>query len=405
MANEYLSKLKIEKSSRFKQSFGKKKIMYGAVAALLILLVIILYMGGLIVGSVSVETVSVSRIYPAQTFSSLNASGYVVAQRKAAVASKITGRLVSLLVSEGSRVKKGQIIARLENDDAVAAREQAKANRHVAQANIEQSKAEMTEASLTFNRNKRLIVNGSISRVEYENSEIRHNRSKAAVSSAEATLKAASASLQAAMVAEEYAAIKAPFDAVVLTKNADIGDIVTPLGAAANAKAAVVTIADMSSLEVEADVSESSLHLLKAGQPCQIQLDALPESLFRGVIRTIVPTADRTKATVMVKVGFVDIDPRILPEMSAKVAFLTRPIKSDEMKPRTVVHSGTLVTRENLQVAFLLSGNHVVETPVRIGETFGEYTEILSGLKEGDRVVIKPLNAIKNGTKIKLAEK
>jgi RND family efflux transporter MFP subunit len=190
-----------------------------------------------------------------------------------------------------------------------------------------------------------------------------------------------------------------------LTKHADIGDIVTPLGAAANAKAAVVTIADMSSLEVEADVSESSLHLLKAGQPCQIQLDALPESLFRGVIRTIVPTADRTKATVMVKVGFVDIDPRILPEMSAKVAFLTRPIKSDEMKPRTVVHSGTLVTRENLQVAFLLSGNHVVETPVRIGETFGEYTEILSGLKEGDRVVIKPLNAIKNGTKIKLAEK
>jgi multidrug efflux pump subunit AcrA (membrane-fusion protein) len=188
MANEDLSKLKIEKSSRFKQSFGKKKIMYGAVAALLILLVIILYMGGLIVGSVSVETVSVSRIYPAQTFSSLNASGYVVAQRKAAVASKITGRLVSLLVSEGSRVKKGQIIARLENDDAVAAREQAKANRHVAQANIEQSKAEMTEASLTFNRNKRLIVNGSISRVEYENSEIRHNRSKAAVSSAEATL-------------------------------------------------------------------------------------------------------------------------------------------------------------------------------------------------------------------------
>jgi RND family efflux transporter MFP subunit len=405
MANEDLSKLKIEKSSRFKQSSGQKKILYGGVAIALILLVIILYMGGVIARSVSVEAVSVSRIYPAQTFSSLNASGYVVAQRKAAVASKITGRLVSLLVSEGSRVKKGQIIARLENEDAVAAREQAKANRTVAQANIEQAKAEMTEVMLAFNRNKRLIVNGSISKMEYENSEIRYNRSKAAVSSAEASLKAATAGLQAATVAEEYALIKAPFDAVVLTKNADIGDIVTPLGAAANAKAAVVTIADMNSMEVEADVSESRLYLLKVGQPCQIQLDALPDSRFRGVIRTIVPTADRAKATVMVKVGFVDSDPRILPEMSAKVAFLSRLVKPDEMKPRTVIHSGALVTRGNKQIAFLITGNQVVEAPVQAGEAFGEFVEVVSGLKEGDRVVIKPLKELKNGTKIKLAEK
>ncbi len=405
MANEDLSKLKIEKSSRFKQSLGQKKILYGTVAAGLVLLIIFLYMGGVIARSVSVEAVSVSRIYPAQTFSSLNASGYVVAQRKAAVASKITGRLVSLLVSEGSRVKKGQIIARLENEDAVAAREQAKANRTVAQANIEQAKAEMTEAMLAFNRNKRLIVNGSISKMEYENSEIRCNRSKAAVSSAEASLKAATAALQAATVAEEYALIKAPFDAVVLTKNADIGDIVTPLGAAANAKAAVVTIADMNSLEVEADVSESSLYLLKVGQPCQIQLDAIPDSRFRGVIRTIVPTADRAKATVMVKVGFVDTDPRILPEMSAKVAFLSRLVKPEEMKPRIVVNSGALVARGNQQIAFLVAGNQVVETPVQAGEPFGEFVEVVSGLKEGDRVVIKPLKELKNGTKIKLAEK
>jgi len=405
MANEDLSKLKIEKSSRFKQSLGQKKILYGAVAAGLVLLIIFLYMGGVIARSVSVEAVSVSRIYPAQTFSSLNASGYVVAQRKAAVASKITGRLVSLLVSEGSRVKKGQLIARLENEDAVAAREQAKANRTVAQANIEQAKAEMTEAMLAFNRNKRLIVNGSISKMEYENSEIRCNRSKAAVSSAEASLKAATAALQAATVAEEYALIKAPFDAVVLTKNADIGDIVTPLGAAANAKAAVVTIADMNSLEVEADVSESSLYLLKVGQPCQIQLDAIPDSRFRGVIRTIVPTADRAKATVMVKVGFVDTDPRILPEMSAKVAFLSRLVKPEEMKPRIVVNSGALVARGNQQIAFLVAGNQVVETPVQAGEPFGEFVEVVSGLKEGDRVVIKPLKELKNGTKIKLAEK
>jgi RND family efflux transporter MFP subunit len=347
----------------------------------------------------------VSQIYPFQTFTLLNASGYVVAQRKAAVASKITGRLVSLYVSEGSRVKKGQVIARLENEDAEAAREQAKANLSVANANLEQARAELKDATLTYNRNKRLITNGAISHVEYENSEIRYNKAKAVVDSAEATIKANSAALRSATVAEDYAIIRSPFDAVVLTKNADIGDIVTPLGAAANAKAAVVTIADMASLEVEADVSESNLSLIKSGQPCQIQLDALPDSRFNGVVKTIVPTADRSKASIMVKVTFTNNDPRILPEMSAKVAFLSRPVRPEEMKPRTALDRNAVIDRGSKKVAFLVKGDEVVETTVSIGEQFGDMIEILSGLKSGDKVVLKPLDKLKNGSKIKFAEK
>ena len=146
-------------------------------------------------------------------------------------------------------------------------------------------------------------------------------------------MKASNAALEGANVAIEYTLIRAPFDAIVLTKNADIGDIVTPIGAAANAKAAVVTIADMNSLEVEADVSESNLSQIRVGQPCEIQLDALPQARFRGAVHMIVPTADRSKATVMVKVRFVDKDPRILPEMSAKVAFLSRPVKQKTRNP------------------------------------------------------------------------
>ena len=138
--------------------------------------------------------------------------------------------------------------------------------------------------------------------------------------------------MEAAKVAVEYTQIRAPFDAVVLTKNADVGDIVTPIGAAANAKAAVVTIADMDSLRVEADVSESNLEKVKVGQPCEIQLDALPETRFPGQVHMIVPTADRSKATVMVKVRFLDPDPRILPEMSAKVAFLSRSVNPEEQR-------------------------------------------------------------------------
>ena len=405
MAAEDLSKLKIDKSLKTRLPLWRKRLKYLVVACIIIVITGILYSTGMLTPAASVEVVSVSQFYPSQTFTLLNASGYVVAQRKAAVASKITGRLDSLLVSEGSRVKKGQIIARLENEDAVAAREQSKAHLNAANANLEQVRAEYKEATLTFERNKRLIMSGSISQVEYENSEIRLNRAKASVDSAEAAIKASAAALRAATVAEEYALIKAPFDAVVLTKNADIGDIVTPLGAAANAKAAVVTIADMSSLEVEADVSESNLSLIKLHQPCLIQLDALPESRFNGIVKTIVPTADRTKASIMVKVGFIDNDTRILPEMSAKVAFLSRPVNQEEMTSRTAVSRNVLVNRRGKNVAFIVRGDEAVETPVQTGEEFGDMIEILSGLKAGDKVVAKPLEKVKNGSKIKIAEK
>ena len=405
MAIEDLSKLKIDKTLKTSRPVWHQRLKYFIIAIILIALTGILYFTGIIVPATSVEVVSVSQIYPSQTFTLLNASGYVVAQRKAAVASKITGRLVALYVSEGSLVKKGQVIARLENEDTGAAREQAKASLSVANANLEQARAELKDATLTYNRNKRLVANGAISHVEYENSEIRFNRAKAVVDSAEATIKVNSAALKSATVAEDYAVIRSPFDAVVLTKNADIGDIVTPLGAAANAKAAVVTIADMTSLEVEADVSESNLSLIKSGQPCQIQLDALPESRFNGVVKTIVPTADRSKASIMVKVAFIDNDPRILPEMSAKVAFLSRPVKPEEMKSRTALDRNAVINRSNKNVAFLVKGDEVVETTVSVGEQFGDMIEVLSGLKSGDKVVLKPLDKLKNGSKIKVAEK
>ena len=221
----------------------------------------------------------------------------------------------------------------------------------------------------------------------------------------EAAIKAGAAALKGADVSLEYTSIRAPFDAVVLTKNADIGDIVTPLGAAANAKAAVVTIADMDSLQVEVDVSESSLHQVKIGQPCEILLDAFPDSRFRGVVHMIVPTADRTKATVLVKIRFIDKDGRILPEMSAKAAFLSREVTSDEQKPRTAVNPEALVTRKGNKAVFLIKGNRVVETPVTVGEKLGDMVEILSGVKSGDRVVLKPLDKMKNGLRIKVAEK
>jgi RND family efflux transporter MFP subunit len=405
MANEELSQLKIDRTAGIYQPRKRRKLLYVIGAAVALVLAGILYMRGVFAPAIQVEAAGVTQMYPSQTFTLLNASGYVVAQRKAAVASKVTGRLISLSVEEGSTVKKGQVIARLESDDVAAARDQAEANRDAARYALEQAKAEFNDATITFNRNKELIGQGYVAQAEYDASEARFRKAKAGVSAAEAAVHASVAALQGANVAYEYTLIRAPFDAVVLTKNADIGDIVTPIGAAADAKAAVVSIADMSSLQVEVDVSESNLQQVKTGQPCEILLDALPEYRFRGAVHMIVPTADRTKATVMVKIRFIDSDNRILPEMSAKVAFLSREVKSDEEKPRTVVNPDAIVDRKDKKTVFLITDNRVIETQVTLGEKLGDMVEVLSGVKTGDRIVLKPLDRMRNGQRIKIAEK
>ena len=145
--------------------------------------------------------------------------------------------------------------------------------------------------------------------------------------------------------------------------------------------------------------------MVKSGQPCEIQLDALPDSRFRGAVHAIVPTVDRTKATILVKVRFLDKDSRILPEMSAKVSFLSRPVRTEEQKSRTALHRTAVVDRENGKSVFLVQGDHVIETPVSLGDPMGDMVEALRGVKAGDRVVLNPPRGLKNGSKIKVEEK
>lgn len=323
MANEDLLKLKIDKSKVVFRPRKRRKLIYWGLVVISIVILGLLYARGTFTPAIEARVATITQVYPSQAFTLLNASGYVVAQRKSALASKVTGSLIWLGVEEGSLVKKDQVVARLENQDVNASKNQAAANVNVARFSLEQAQAELRDATLSFNRNKELLSRGVVARQAYDDALARYDKAVAAVAGAEAALKASTAALEGAAALLEYTLIRAPFDAVVLTKDADVGDIVTPLGAAANAKASVVTIADMSSLEVEADVSESNLSQVRPGQPCEIQLDALPEQRFRGEIHMIVPTADRSKATVMVKVRFIDKDSRILPEMSAKVAFLS----------------------------------------------------------------------------------
>jgi RND family efflux transporter MFP subunit len=405
MGDQDLSKLKIDKTGTTMQQKSYKKLFYWIAVILLILIILLLYVKGIFTLAVQVDVATVSKVYPSQTFTLLNASGYVVPQRKAAVASKITGKITSLHVEEGSKVKKGEIIARLENNDVIALEKLAAANLEVARSALEQSRAELKDAGLNFVREKNLLEKEFTTKASCDAAEARYKKALAAVAGGEASVRSYAAALENAGVTLGYTLIRAPFDAIVLTKNADIGDIVTPLGAAANAKAAVVTIADMNSLQVEADVSESNLQKIKVGQPCEIQLDAFPDSRFRGIIHMIVPTADRSKATVMVKVRFIDKDINILPEMSAKVAFLSKPVSATDETPRTLLGNKAIIEHSGKKMVFLVIGDRVLQTHVTIGETFGEMSEITGGVKAGDRVVINPSGRLRNGSKIRIAER
>ncbi|OIP93049.1 MAG: efflux transporter periplasmic adaptor subunit, partial [Syntrophaceae bacterium CG2_30_58_14] len=378
MPAEDIAKLKIEKSEKIiKPNRRRKKPFVIAAVVLLLLTAGGLYFGGILLPAVSVDVTTISQFYPSQSMSLLNASGYIVAQRKASVASKVTGRLVALMVEEGSKIKEGDVIARMENIDVSAVRDQVAANLNITHATLEQTRADMDNARKEYERYKQLVTKDYVSRSDYEAVETRYRRAAQGVKAAEAVVHAGEAALKNAEASLDYTLIRAPFDAVVLTKNADIGDIVTPIGAAANAKAAVVSIADMNSLQVEVDVSETSITTIRVGQPCDIQLDALPDTRFRGEVYAIVPTVDRSKATVLVKVRFLDKDRRMLPDMSAKVSFLPRKLAPAEMKPRLAASRSALIDRNGRTFAYLLEGNRVRETPVRVGATFGDMVEIL----------------------------
>ena len=401
-----INKLKIDKTQKLTgPSRRKKKPFFIASAIALLFILGFLYVAGIIAPATTIDVTTVAQVYPSQSLSVLNASGYIVAERKAAVASKITGRLVALMVEEGSKVKKGQIIARMESDDVTAAKNQAAANLVNALAALEQAKTDRDIARRENFRYQGLIADGSVSQSDWDAINTRYKRSEEGVKVAEANVLALKAALEGAKAGLDYTLIRAPFDAVVLTKNADVGDIVTPFAAVATAKAAVVTIADMRSLQVEVDVSETNIVGIRVGQACDIQLDALPAIRFRGEVYTIVPTVDRTKATVLVKVRFLDKDPCMLPDMSAKVSFLSRNLKPEERKPRLAVNGSALVGKTDQTHVFVLEGNYVRETSVQTGVKLGDMMEIIRGLKSGDRVVINPPKGMKNGTKIKIAER
>jgi len=422
--NPVLGQLKIDRSAPgAKPPKGRRKTwpwLLGA-AALAIMAI------ALMPNKPEVQTSSVLQSYPSQQYLQLTASGYVVAQRRAAVASKATGRLIELNVREGSVLKKGELIARLDASDvqaaivtALAGVRQAEAGVRQAQALAQQAVVELGNAEAELQRNKGLKAQGFVSDQALDAAQRRVDAARAALSAAQAgvgqaqaSVKQAQAQVSAQQVNRDYTEIRAPFDGVVLNKNANVGDIITPFSNAAGSQGAVVTMADMSTLEVEADVSEGSLSKASKGQPVEITLDALPDKRFSGRVVGLVPTVDRAKATVISKVQFDQLDPRILPEMSAKVSFLSQAPNAAEQKPVLAVNPKAVLEREGKQWLFRIQREGDKEmlqaVEVKLGRKLGDVQEVTpqggATLKSGERLVLSPDAKLKDGTQVKLASK
>lgn len=355
--------------------------------------------------AIAVQTTPIVTTYLSQQFVVLNSTGYVVAQRKAAIASKASGRLEWLGVAEGTRVKAGEVIARLDSSDVAAQLDAAQANVQVARASLEQAQAEDRDAEVSLKRTKDLVAKKFLSESSLDQATARSERSVAGVASGKAGLVVAEANARNARVAVDYTLIRAPFDGIILSKSANVGDMVTPFSSAADSKGAVVTMADMSTLEVEADVSEASLSKIKVGQPAEITLDALPDARFRGGVSRIVPTVDRAKATVMTKVRFDAIDPRVLPEMSAKVSFLSQPVTAEQQQPLLAVNRDALTQRDGKTAVYVVRDSKAVEVLVVPGSKLADVTAIAGDVRTGERAVLKPAPDLRDGAQVKPAAK
>jgi HlyD family secretion protein len=257
------------------------------------------------------------------------------------------------------------------------------------------AEADLNDAKKSLERQRVLLQRELIAQAEYDAAEARYKRVVASIDAAKFAVKEAE-------VAVDNTRIVAPFDGTVLKKNADVGEIVAPLAGATSSRAAVVTIADMSSLEVEADVSEANITRVSPDQSCEITLDAYPQQRYPGLVTKIVPTADRAKATVLVKIRFKAYDQRVLPEMGAKIAFLPPGTADAETPGEAVltVPAAAVVDRNGQQVVYQVKDDRAVETLVVAGRRFGNLIEIKQGLKEGDKVIGKVDKNIQPDSKI-----
>ncbi len=334
----------------------------------------------------------------------ITANGYVVARTKASVSSKIPGRLEYLGVDEGSQVVKNEVIARLENQDYRAAVAEARARLSSARAGLREATAQRDQLRRDSARIEALTGQDYASRQEAEDVFTGLAAAEARVGVQEAQVDVAAAGLGVAEANLENTLIRAPFDGTVLRKDAEVGEVVAPSVGGGLTRGAVVTMADLQSLEVEVDVNEAYIGQIRAEQPARIILDAYPDTSYQGSVRQIVPTADRQKATVLVKVAILDTEPRILPEMGARVDFLAEPEPGEgDARSRVFVPAAAVHDEAGEAIVWVVRSGQVFRTPVEAGPVSADRREVRSGLSGGEQVVTSGAERLNDGARVRVS--
>jgi HlyD family secretion protein len=341
----------------------------------------------------------------------LQATGYVTARREATVSSQITGTLTEVLIEEGDHVKEGQVLARLEDTGQQAGLAQAQAQLQVARATLAQYQAQLEQARRDLVRNQDLVVRQLVSQQALETARTQVETLAAQVEAQKKQVQLAQASVQGAQVQLSYTVVRAPFTGVIVAKAAQAGEIVSPISAGGGfTRTGIGTIVDMDSLEFEVDVNEAYINRVQPGQPAQGVLDAYPDWTIPAHVIAIIPTADRSKATVKVRIAIDQKDPRILPDMGVRVSFLEENaagIVGQARKagggtpPRkgVLVPSAAIVQRGGRSVVFVIEGERARLRPVTPGQAFGDL-RLVEGIAAGTRVVNTPPDGMQDGARI-----
>ena len=398
-----LSDLKIEHQARSSDGGGRRLMLIAAVVVVTIAVIVIL-----LVFRNSVATVEVATARPAPaggTTTILNASGYVEPRRKATVAAKITGRVTEVLVDEGMVVEKGQILARLDDSDARRRYEATRADRDVARAAIEELEVNLADAERTLRRTNELRTQGVASVQDLDTATAVADAIEAKLDLARASLDAAEARLAVAAQDLENYTIRAPFAGIAVSKDAQPGEMVSPVSAGGGfTRTGISTIVDMTSLEIEVDVNESHIAKVHPGQPADAVLDAYPQWHIPATVRTIIPTADRQKATVKVRLTFDELDPRILPDMGVKVAFreVVEEGQSSSTPAQSIIPQQAVKDDGGQLVVFVIEDGTVDRRTVSVGRSIGTDIEIMAGVTPGDQVVVSGLGGLSDGQKVRV---
>ena len=336
----------------------------------------------------------------------LNASGYVTARRRATVSSKVTGKVLDVFVEEGKPVRKGQVLARLDDSQIRAALAVAEAQLTAAQRGAAEDQARLKQAKLTLDRRARLIEEKVVGRAEVDEAQSDVDSIAARIGVAEQQIKVAQAQVNARQTDLTDMVVRAPFDGIAISKDAQPGEMISPVSAGGGfTRTGICTIVDMSSLEIEVDVSETYINRVHTGQKVEAALDAYADWRIPSHVITTIPSADRQKATVKVRIGFDELDPRILPDMGVKVSFLKdeQPAAAQTAAaPRMAVPKAAIKTTDGQAVVFVVTDDQVDRRAVTVGGEADGLVDVLSGLRPGERVVLDAPPAMKTGDRIKV---